>query len=72
MKRRYTKVLGAIESLENALSDFEVPEIETLSCPSSNKWNRRSDYLMESSAHHFHITRRVVGSANDVSRWSLS
>ncbi len=40
-------------------------------CPSSNKWNRRNDYLMESSAHHFHITRRVVGSANDVSRWSF-
>ena len=41
--------------------------VDTL-CPSSNKWNRRSDYLMESFAHHFHITRRVVGSANDVSQ----
>ena len=43
-----------------------------LICPSSNKWNRRNDYLMESFAHHFHITRRVVGSANDVSLWSFS
>ncbi len=41
-------------------------------CPSSDKWNRRSDYLMESFAHHLHITRRVVDSANDVSRWSFS
>ena len=39
-----------------------------LDCPSSNEWNRRNDYLMESFAHHFHITRRVVGSANDVSQ----
>ena len=41
-------------------------------CPSSNKWNRRSDYLMESFAHHLHVTRRVVDSANDVSQWSFS
>jgi hypothetical protein len=40
-------------------------------CPSSNKWNRRSVYLMESFVHHFQFTRRVVGSANDVSRWSF-
>ena len=41
-------------------------------CPSSNKWNRRSVYLMESFVHHFQFTRRVVDSANDVSRWSFS
>ena len=30
MKRRYTKVLGAIKSLEIALGDFDVPEIKSL------------------------------------------
>ena len=30
IKRRYTKALGAIKKLDDALLDFEVPEIETL------------------------------------------
>ena len=41
-------------------------------CPSSNKWNRRSDLLMESFVPYVHVTRRVVDSANDVSRWSFA
>jgi hypothetical protein len=41
-------------------------------CPSSNKWNRRSDLLMESFVPYGHVTRRVVDSANDVSRWSFA
>ena len=41
-------------------------------CPSSNKWNRGSDFLVESFVPHFQFTRRVVGSANGVSRWSFS
>ena len=41
-------------------------------CPSSNKWNRRSGFLMESFVPHGHVTRRVVDSANDVSRWFFS
>ena len=45
---------------------------QSLYCPSSNKWNRRSDYLMESFVPHCHVTRRVVDNANDVSRWSFS
>ena len=38
------------------------------SCPSSNKWDRCLVLLRECFAHHFHVTRRVVDSANDVSR----
>ena len=37
-------------------------------CPSSNKWDRCLVLLRECFAHHFHVTRRVVDSANDVSR----
>ncbi|MDH3669279.1 MAG: hypothetical protein OEN23_20385 [Paracoccaceae bacterium] len=54
-------------TLEMRLRMTDIP-----TCLSSNKWNKRSDYLMESFAHHFHITRRVVDSANDVSRSSFS
>ena len=43
--------------------------IET--CPSSNKWDRCLVLLRECFAHHFHVTRRVVGSAIDVPRWSF-
>ena len=39
-----------------------------VACPSSNKWNWFSLRLKECLAHHFHITRRVVDSANDVLR----
>jgi len=38
-------------------------------CPSSNKWYRFGVRLSECFAHHFHVTRRTVGSANGVSRW---
>ncbi len=41
-------------------------------CPSSNKWDKRALNLSECFAHHFHVTRHAVGSANDVSRWSFS
>jgi hypothetical protein len=41
-------------------------------CPSSNKWNRGSDYLVESFVPRSHVTRHAAGSANDVSRWSSS
>ena len=51
------------------LSDGSVKDV---SCPSSNKWNRRSVWLMESFVPHLHVTRRVVDSATDVSRWSFS
>ena len=44
---------------------FVLPSI----CPSSNKWDRCSVWLSEYIAHHFHITRRVVDNANDVSSW---
>ena len=37
-------------------------------CPCSNKWDRCLVLLRECFAHHFHVTRRVVDSANDVSR----
>ena len=37
-------------------------------CPSSNKWDRCLVLLREYFAHHFHVTQRVVDSANDVSR----
>ena len=40
-------------------------------CPSSNKWDRCLVLLRECFAHHFHITRGVVDSANGVSRWSF-
>ena len=41
------------------------------SCPSSNKWDRCAVRLSECFAHHFHVMRRVVDSANDVPRWSF-
>ena len=40
-------------------------------CPSSNKWDRCAVRLSECFAHHFHVMRRVVDSANDVPRWSF-
>ncbi len=40
-------------------------------CPSSNKWDRYVVRLSECLAHHFHVTRRAVDSANGVSRWSF-
>ena len=40
-------------------------------CPSSNKWDRCLVLLRECFAHHFHVTRGVVGSAIDVPRWSF-
>ena len=43
---------------------------EELQCPSSNKWNMLSVWLMESFVPRLHIMRRVAHSANDVSRWS--
>ena len=48
-----------------------VMNFDALSCPSSNKWDRCAVRLSECSAHHFHVTWRVVDSANDVSRWSF-
>ena len=42
--------------------------VEYYNCPSSNKWDRCLVLLRECFAHHFHVTRRVVDSANDVSR----
>ena len=39
-----------------------------LVCPSSNKWDRCLVLLRAYFAHHFHVTQRVVDSANDVSR----
>ena len=41
----------------------------TPECPSSNKWDKASLRLSECFAHQFHVTRRVVDSANGVSRW---
>ena len=46
--------------------------IDLAKCPSSNEWDRYAVKLSECSAHHFHITRRAVDSANDVSRWFFS
>ena len=46
-------------------------DIKQSDCPSSNKWDRCLVLLRECFAHHFHVTRRVVDSANDVSRWSF-
>ena len=40
-------------------------------CPSSNKWNSRSDLLMESFVPHGHVTQRIVDNANDASRGSF-
>ena len=58
---------------KSALSQCEnLIAFRSVDCPSSNKWNRRSAFLKESFAHQLHITRRVVDSANDVSRWSFS
>ena len=47
---------------------IEVQERLYTDCPSSNKWDRCLVLLRECFAHHFHVTRRVVDSANDVSR----
>ena len=46
----------------------QVRGLERAGCPSSNKWDRCLVLLRECFAHHFHVTRRVVDSANDVSR----
>ena len=61
-----------VVSVLNEQSGGIYADVESTHCPSSNKWNRRSDYLVESFVPHYHITRRVVDSANDVSRWSFS
>jgi hypothetical protein len=42
--------------------------IQDVDCPSLNKWDRRSDYLVESFVRRYHATRRAVGSANDVEK----
>ena len=52
--------------------DYWLEEIDGVrKCPSSNKWDRCLVFLRACFAHHFHITRRVVDSANGVSRWSF-
>ena len=50
----------------------DVVDANFAACPSSNKWNRVSDYLKESFVPRFQFTRRVVDSATDASRWSFS
>ena len=50
----------------NQIQDWKKRLVE--GCPSSNKWDRCLVLLRECFAHHFHVTRRVVDSANDVSR----
>ena len=45
--------------------------IQDVDCPSLNKWDRRSDYLVESFVRRYHATRRAVSSANDVSQGPL-
>ena len=37
-------------------------------CPSSNKWNRRSVLLKASFVPHFQFTQRVVGRANGIAK----
>jgi hypothetical protein len=54
---------GNITSATDILSPY---------CPSSNKWNRRRVYLMESFVPRFQFTRRIADSATDASRWSFS
>ena len=55
-------------SLKGVLpKDYARPALNKV-CPSSNKWDRCLVLLRECFAHHFHVTRRVVDSANDVSR----
>ena len=60
----YVRTLAPV--LERILGAVVVPE-----CPSSNKWNRSAFSLSECFAHHFHIMRRAVDSANGVSLWSF-
>ncbi len=60
------------ETLSSALSIGWIEDVREALCPSSNKWDRCSVKLSECFAHQFNITRRVVDSANDVSRWSFS
>ena len=52
----------------NWLVVFRFEDGEDVDCPSSNKWDRCLVLLREYFAHHFHVTQRVVDSANDVSR----
>ena len=47
---------------------LKVTHLEEPECPSSNKWDRCLVLLRAYFAHHFHVTQRVVDSANDVSR----
>ena len=47
---------------------WSVYRLHLHNCPSSNKWDRCLVLLRECFAHHFHVRRRVVDSANDVSR----
>ena len=51
--------------------DLKAGHLHVHRCPSSNKWNRSDVRLSECFAHHFHVTRRIVDSANGVSRWSF-
>ena len=68
------------ESVGSALEQAAIENIHPMDailclggyCPSSNKWNRGSDYLVESFVPRYHVTRHAAGSANDVSRWSSS
>ena len=53
------------------LITLEYSKLLTRECPSSKEWDRCLVLLRECFAHHFHITRRVVDSANGVSRWSF-
>ena len=49
-----------------SLCSEELCRIESMGrpCPSSNKWDRCLVLLRACFAHHFHMTRRVVDSAN--------
>ena len=71
---------AAIERRRNKEDDHEndrfyidtvAPPIRASACPSSNKWDKCFVRLSECFAHHFHLTRRAVDSANGVSRWSF-
>ena len=69
---RATEIFANVVSLAGE-SEMGARMVERLfpACPYSNKWDRCLVLLRECFAHHFHITRGVVDSANGVSRWSL-
>ena len=68
-----TSIISVIPGAAPSGGRDYAPDVVTLSnyrdCPSSNKWYRFGVRLSECFAHHFHVTRRTVGSANGVSRW---